>query len=140
LTDDILVKVDRMSMAPSLEARVPLLDHKVMELAAAIPTNLKLKGFSTKYILKKAVWDILPHEILTRGKEGFSIPIKNWIKQELRPLLEDTLSQTRLKKRGLFQPDYVQRLIGEHLEGRENHSHRLWALMMVEIWHQAYID
>ncbi len=140
LTDDILVKVDRMSMAPSLEARVPFLDHKVMEFAAMIPSHLKLKGFTTKHILKKAVWDILPHEILTRGKEGFSIPIKNWLTQELRPLLEDTLSESRLKQRGYFQPAYVRQLIREHLDGQENHSHRLWALMMVEIWHQAYID
>jgi asparagine synthase (glutamine-hydrolysing) len=129
-----------MSMAPSLEARVPFLDHKVMEFAAAIPSSLKLKGLTTKHILKKAVWDLLPKDILTRGKEGFSIPIKNWLMQELRPLLEDTLSETRLKQRGYFQPAYVQYLIREHLDGKENHSHRLWALMMVEIWHQAYID
>lgn len=140
LTDDILVKVDRMSMAPSLEARVPFLDHHVMEFAAAIPSRLKLKGLTTKHILKKAVWDIVPREILTRGKEGFSIPIKNWLAQELRPLMEDTLSETRLEQRGYFQPAYVRQLITEHLDGRENHSHRLWALMMVEIWHQAYID
>ena len=140
LTDDILVKVDRMSMAPSLETRVPFLDHKVMEFAATIPTSLKLKGLTTKYVLKKAVADLLPQEILTRGKEGFSIPIKNWIMQELRPLLLDTLSEKRIKQRGYFQPQYVQHLIQEHLDGKENHSHRLWALMMVEIWHQVYLD
>lgn len=140
LTDDILVKVDRMSMAPSLEARVPFLDHKVMEFAAAIPTSLKLKGLTTKYILKKSVADLLPEKILTRGKEGFSIPIKNWIMNELRPLLLDTLSEKRVKKRGYFQPQYVQQLVQEHLDGRENHSHRLWALMVFEIWHQMYID
>ena len=140
LTDDILVKVDRMSMAPSLEARVPFLDHKVMEFAAAVPTSLKLKGLTTKYILKKAVSDMLPEKILTRGKEGFSIPIKQWIRQELRPLLLDTLSETRIKQRGYFQPAYVQRLVQEHLDGRENHSHRLWALMVFEIWHQMYLD
>ena len=140
LTDDILVKVDRMSMAPSLEARVPFLDHKVMEFAATIPTSLKLKGLTTKYILKKAVSDLLPDKILTRGKEGFSIPIKNWIMQELRPLLLDTLSESRVKKRGYFRPEYVQQLVQEHLDGRENHSHRLWALRVFEIWHQMYID
>ncbi len=140
LTDDILVKVDRMSMATSLEARVPFLDHKVMEFAATIPGSLKLKGLTTKYILKKAVSNILPQEILTRGKEGFSIPIKNWIMQELRPLLLDTLSESRIKKRGYFRPEYVQQLIQEHLSGKENHSHRLWALMVFEIWHQMYID
>jgi asparagine synthase (glutamine-hydrolysing) len=140
LTDDILVKVDRMSMATSLEARVPFLDHKVMEFAATIPGSLKLKGLTTKYILKKAVADLLPPQILTRGKEGFSIPIKNWIMQELRPLLLDTLSESRIQKRGYFRPEYVQQLIQEHLEGKENHSHRLWALMVFEIWHQMYLD
>jgi asparagine synthase (glutamine-hydrolysing) len=140
LTDDILVKVDRMSMAPSLEARVPFLDHKVMEFAATVPGSLKLKGLTTKYILKKAVADLLPPQILTRGKEGFSIPIKNWIMQELRPLLLDTLSESRLKKRGYFRPEYVRQLVQEHLDGKENHSHRLWALMVFEIWHQMYID
>lgn len=140
LTDDILVKVDRMSMAPSLEARVPFLDHKVMEFAATIPTCLKLKGLTTKYILKKAVSDLLPEKILTRGKEGFSIPIKNWIMQELRPLLLDTLSEERIRKRGYFQPHYIQHLVQEHLNAKENHSHRLWALMVFEIWHQMYID
>ena len=140
LTDDILVKVDRMSMAPSLETRVPFLDHRVMEFAAAIPPRLKLRGLTTKYILKQAIADLLPAQILTRGKEGFSIPIKNWLRRELRPLLTDTLSEERVRRRGYFQPAYVQQLVQEHLAGRENHSHRLWALMMVEIWHQAYID
>jgi asparagine synthase (glutamine-hydrolysing) len=140
LTDDILVKVDRMSMATSLETRAPFLDHKVMEFAATIPGSLKLKGLTTKYILKKAVSNLLPQQILTRGKEGFSIPIKNWLTQELRPLLLDTLSENRLKQRGYFQPEYVQQLIREHLDGKENHSHRLWALMVFEIWHQIYID
>ena len=140
MTDDILVKVDRMSMAPSLEARVPFLDHKVMEFAAKIPTRLKLKGLTTKYILKKAVNDLLPEKILVRGKEGFSIPIKNWLMNELRPLLLDTLSEERVTKRGYFQPAYVKQLVQEHLDGKDNHSHRLWALMMFEIWHQNYID
>ncbi len=140
LTDDILVKVDRMSMAPSLEARVPFLDHRVMEFAAKIPTSMKLKGLTTKYILKKAVSDLLPEKILTRGKEGFSIPIKNWLMNELRPLLLDTLSEERIRRRGYFQPHYIQHLIQEHLNGKENHSHRLWALMVFEIWHQMYID
>jgi asparagine synthase (glutamine-hydrolysing) len=111
-----------------------------MEFAATIPTSLKLKGLTTKYILKKAVADLLPQEILTRGKEGFSIPIKNWLMQELRPLLLNTLSEKRITQRGYFQPQYVQRLIRQHMDGKENHSHRLWALMMFEIWHQVYID
>ncbi len=140
MTDDILVKVDRMSMATSLETRVPFLDHKVMEFAAAIPTHLKLKGLTTKYILKKSVNDLLPEKILLRGKEGFSIPIKNWIMNELRPLLLETLSEERITKRGYFQPAYVKQLVQEHLDGKDNHSHRLWALMMLEIWHQNYID
>lgn len=140
LTDDILVKMDRMSMAPSLEARVPFLDHKVMEFAATIPTSLKLKGLTRKYILKQAVSDMLPEKILTRGKEGFSIPIKNWLMHELRPLLLETLSEERVKRRGYFQPNSIRQLVQEHLTGKENHSHRLWALMVFEIWHQMYLD
>lgn len=139
LVDDILVKVDRMSMAVSLEARVPFLDHRVVEFAATIPSRLRLKGNQTKYVLKKAMVDILPREILNRGKEGFSIPIKNWLKNELKPMMLDTLSENRLRQDGFFEPKYVARLIDDHLNGVENHSHRLWALMMFTQWHDIYM-
>jgi asparagine synthase (glutamine-hydrolysing) len=142
LVDDILVKVDRMSMATSLEARVPFLDHRVVEFSATIPSQLKLAGLShqkTKYILKKAMENILPHEIIYRGKEGFSIPIKNWLKNELKPMLLDVLSPERIKSEGFFNPEYVEQLKREHFQNIENHSHRLWALMMFGIWYDNYI-
>lgn len=142
LVDDILVKVDRMSMATSLEARVPFLDYRVVEFSATIPSQLKLAGLShqkTKYILKKAMENILPPEIIYRGKEGFSIPIKNWLKNELRPMLQEVLSPEKVKSEGFFNPEYIEKLKREHFGNLENHSHRLWALMMFGIWYDNYI-
>jgi len=138
LVDDILVKVDRMSMATSLEARVPFLDHRVVEYSFSIPGDLKVKGAKRKYILKKSMEGLLPREILTRGKEGFSIPIKNWLRRELKDLMLDVLSAEKIKRQGLFDVQYVQRLVDEHLRGVENHSHRLWALMMFELWFDLF--
>ncbi|MDZ7291253.1 MAG: asparagine synthase (glutamine-hydrolyzing) [candidate division KSB1 bacterium] len=139
LCDDIMVKVDRMSMATSLEARAPFLDYRVVEYAAAIPSALKIRGTKTKYILKKAMAHLLPQEIITRGKEGFSIPIKNWLRQELRAMMLDILSPARIRRDGFFDADYVQKLVNEHLQGVENHSHRLWALMVFSIWRDQYL-
>lgn len=140
LCDDILVKVDRMSMANSLEARVPFLDHKFVEFVATIPSRMKLNGFKSKYILRKAMERILPKEILYRNKQGFSIPIKNWLKDELKPLMEDMLSPKRIRREGLFNPEYIDRLKAEHLSGVANHSHRLWSLMVFEIWQDLYLQ
>lgn len=139
LCDDIMVKVDRMSMATSLEARAPFLDYRVVEYAATIPSALKIRGTQTKYILKKALAPLLPPEIIHRGKEGFSIPIKNWLRAELRPMMLDLLSPTRMRRDGFFNADFVQQLVNEHLQGVENHSHRLWALMVFCIWRDQYL-
>ncbi len=139
LCDDIMVKVDRMSMAASLEARAPFLDYRVVEYAATIPGALKIRGAQTKYILKKAMAPLLPPEIINRGKEGFSIPIKNWLREELRPMMLDILSPARMRRDGFFNADYVQNLVNEHLQGVENHSHRLWALMVFSIWRDRYL-
>ncbi len=139
MVDDILVKVDRMSMAASLEARVPFLDHRFVEFSATIPSNLKLKGKTTKYLLKKAMADLLPPEILGRGKEGFSIPIKNWLKTDLKPLMMDVLSQEKISNEGFFNPVHVEKLKNEHLQNKENHSHRLWAMMVFGIWQDIYL-
>ena len=139
MVDDILVKVDRMSMANSLEARVPFLDHRLVEFAAGVPSDLKLRGMTTKYLLKKAMESKLPSSVINRRKEGFSIPMKNWLKEELRPMMGDYLSESRLKDGGFFNPRYVQRLMREHLEGSANHAHQLWSLMMFEIWKEKYI-
>jgi asparagine synthase (glutamine-hydrolysing) len=140
LVDDILVKVDRMSMATSLEARVPFLDHRVVQKAFEIPGDWKIRGKDTKYILKKAMRDLLPREILYRDKQGFSIPIKNWIREELREMMLDVLNERKLAQQGYFNPAYVNRLIEEHLSGKENHSHRLWALMMFELWCEKFLS
>ncbi|MFZ5516435.1 MAG: asparagine synthase (glutamine-hydrolyzing) [Candidatus Zhuqueibacterota bacterium] len=140
LVDDILVKVDRMSMATSLEARVPFLDYRFVEFAGSVPGHYKLQGRKTKLILKQAMADLLPQEILTRGKEGFSIPIKNWLKNELKPMMMDTLSPEKIKREGFFDPTYVQQLKNEHLSGKENHSHRLWALMIFGRWYDLYMQ
>lgn len=139
LVDNILVKVDRMSMATSLEARVPFLDHRFVEFAATIPSAMKLKGKSTKYLLKKAMGDLLPNEILTRGKEGFSIPIKNWLKTDLKDLMMDVLEPSKVKREGFFNPEYVEKLKDEHLKDKENHSHRLWSMMVFGIWQDIYL-
>jgi len=139
LVDDILVKVDRMSMANSLEARVPFLDHRFVEFAATIPGSLRLNGKRTKHILKSTLQRELPMQIIERGKEGFSIPIKNWIKNELKPLMLDSLSESNVRQKGFFEPAFVNRLVKEHLQGEENHSHRLWALMVFHMWHDLYM-
>jgi asparagine synthase (glutamine-hydrolysing) len=140
LVDDILVKVDRMSMATSLEARVPFLDYRFVEFAATIPGEYKMQGKKTKVILKQAMEELLPKEILYRGKEGFSIPIKNWLKKELKPLMMDTLAPEKIKREGFFNSEYVDKLVNEHLKGAENHSHRLWALIIFGRWYDLYMS
>jgi asparagine synthase (glutamine-hydrolysing) len=140
LVDDILVKVDRMSMATSLEARVPLLDYRIVELALNLPPHLKLKGQETKVILRRIMDKRLPKEVLNKGKEGFSIPMKHWLQGELRPLMSDLLAPNTVRRRGYFNPDAVAQWQAEHISGRGNHSHRLWALMVFELWHQHIIS
>ena len=139
LVDDILVKVDRMSMANSLEARVPFLDHRFVEFAATLPGSLRLNGKRTKHILKASLERELPNQIINRGKEGFSIPIKNWMKNELKPMMLDSLSESNVREKGFFDPKFVNRLVDEHLKGEENHSHRLWALMVFHMWYDLYM-
>ncbi len=139
LVDDIMVKVDRMSMAVSLEAREPLLDHKLVEFAFRLPGDLKLRRGTTKWIFKKTMERLLPQENIWRNKEGFSIPIKHWLKTDLRRLLLDTLNEARLRREGLFHPGPIQAMIEAHLTGRENYSHQLWALLVFHIWKDKYL-
>jgi asparagine synthase (glutamine-hydrolysing) len=140
LADDILVKVDRMSMATSLETRAPFLDADVMELAFSMPGNFKLRNGERKWILKRALHGVLPERILTRRKEGFSIPMKNWLRGELEPLMRGLLSPAAIAARGLFEPAEVTRLMDHHLAGRQNHAHTLFPLMVFERWCQAHLD
>jgi asparagine synthase (glutamine-hydrolysing) len=140
LPSDILTKVDRMSMAASLEARVPLLDHKLIEFVTQIPTALKLKGLETKYIFRKAVVGIVPGEILNRPKQGFGVPINEWINLQLRDKIHETLSDKRALERGYFDAKYIKVLLDEHAAKRRDHSYSLWILYMLELWHREYLD
>ncbi|MEN8222004.1 MAG: asparagine synthase (glutamine-hydrolyzing) [Acidobacteriota bacterium] len=139
LVDNILVKVDRMSMATSLEARVPLLDYKMVEFAFSLPENLKLRGNTTKYFMKEALRGILPDEIIDRRKEGFSIPIKNWLKTDLKDLMMEYLSEKRVKESGLFNYKSINNMINEHLNNKQNHAHRLWSLILFNIWREKFL-
>jgi asparagine synthase (glutamine-hydrolysing) len=134
LADDILVKVDRMSMATSLETRAPFLDVDVMALAFSMPGDLKIRDGERKWILKRAMRGVLPDRVLTRKKEGFSIPMKNWLRRELQPLMRSLLSPERIADRGLFDCDEISRMVETHVAGRENHAHTLFPLMVFERW------
>jgi asparagine synthase (glutamine-hydrolysing) len=134
MAEDILTKVDRAAMAVSLETRAPFLDPRVGQFAASIPVEYKLKGRKGKYVLKKAVGDLLPRNILNRPKKGFGIPIADWLKGRLKPLLHDMLAPQRIKNQGLFNADYVQKLITEHETGKASHHKELWTLLVFELW------
>jgi asparagine synthase (glutamine-hydrolysing) len=140
LVDDILTKVDRMSMAVSLEARVPLLDFRIVELAVNLPARMKITQGDTKRIFKKAMAKRLPVDVLQKPKQGFSIPIKHWLRDSLKPMMTDLLSQQRIRQRGYFNEDCISGWVDEHLNGLQNHSHKLWALMVFEIWNQQFMD
>jgi asparagine synthase (glutamine-hydrolysing) len=140
LANDILVKVDRMSMANSLEVRSPLLDHKVIEFAAALPSALKFRRTTSKYLLRRHLEPFLPAAFVHRPKQGFSIPLAHWLRTQLKELGFDLLLSRRTGDRGYFVPATVQELWQAHQDGRRDHSHRLWALMMFELWHRTFID
>ncbi len=139
LVDDILVKVDRMSMATSLETRVPLIDHKIVEFLFKLPGHLKLHGQETKWLFKKTMERLLPRENIYRKKEGFSIPIKHWLKTDLRDLMSDTLHEKAIKEDNLFNFSHVKNLMDLHLAGKKNFSHQLWSLLIFEIWKKKYL-
>jgi len=140
LPDDLLVKVDITSMANSLEVRAPFLDHLLMEYAASLPPSLKIRGAEKKYILKRAMADLLPAEILSRPKQGFIVPVDSWFRHALKEMAYDTLLDSRSAHRGYFRPGAVQRLLDEHQTGRRNWHRQLWTLLMLELWHRAFID
>ena len=138
LPENILPKVDLMSMATSLEARVPYLDNDVIDLALSIPADLKVRGGVRKWILKKAFEGRLPEQILSRGKEGFSMPMKNWLNGAWNPLMHELLSDSSLTEEGIFDARYISQLMKEHETGTQNHSHTLWALMVYHLWRDRY--
>lgn len=140
LPGDILTKVDRMSMAVSLEARVPLLDHKLIEFVTRIPASMKMAGLETKHLFKRAVADLVPAEVLNRPKQGFGVPIQQWINQQLRERIRDTLNDPRTLQRGYVARSHVEILLDEHERGRRDHAMALWALLMLELWHRRFVD
>ena len=140
MVDDILTKVDRMSMAVSLEAREPLLDHRLLEFAATVPASLKIRDGRGKYLLRKALRRRVPAEILERGKHGFEAPIGEWLRGPLAPMTDALLTDGRLRDRGIFDGREVARLWTEHRARRADHRHRLWQLIMLELWFRRFVD
>ena len=138
LVDDILAKVDRASMAYSLEARVPLLDHRIVEFAARLPMEHKVRGGGTKHLLRKILYRHVPRELIDRPKMGFGIPVNRWLRNELRTLLAEYLNEERVRKEGFLRPEGVERVVREHLSGRRDHQYRLWALLMFAMWVERY--
>src|SRR6267142_1767834 len=139
LADQTLVAMDRASMAAGLEVRAPFLDPALIELAGRIPGGLKLRGWTTKYILKRAFAGTLPTAIVQRRKQGLGVPIAAWLRGPLRGVMETRLAPARVRHRGLFEATAVTRLVAEHLDGRRNHRKILWALMMLDAWCDHYL-
>jgi asparagine synthase (glutamine-hydrolysing) len=139
LSDNCLVKVDRMSMANSLEVRVPLLDKDLVTLAFDVPSTLKIRGGETKSVLKRIAARRLPHDCVYRPKEGFSIPMKHWLGTRFRPILEDLLNPRRVRQDGIFESPTLERLKQEHWSGQANHSHVLWSLIVFHAWKQRWL-
>lgn len=140
LPNDLLVKVDIASMANSLEARSPLLDHKVIEFAASLPQHIKLKSTETKSLLKRVAAKLVPAEVIYRKKMGFGVPIGHWFRGEMKEFLRENLLSERFANRGLFKQDVIQRLVHEHTNSEKDHVWQLWTLLMLELWFQRFID
>lgn len=140
LPDDLMVKVDVASMAHSLESRSPLLDHVFMEWAMTIPESVKMAGGVTKALFKKAMEPYLPQDLLYRPKMGFGCPVDHWFRAELKEMAYDLLLSTSATQRDIFQKNYVERLLAEHVSGKYNHQTRLWALLMLELWFRMWVD
>ncbi|MBI2841627.1 MAG: asparagine synthase (glutamine-hydrolyzing) [Acidobacteria bacterium] len=135
----MLPKVDRMSMANSLEVRAPLLNHTLVKYVARIPHELKLHGLTTKYLLRRSMRGLLPSKILRRGKKGFNIPVAKWLAGPLRELAESLLSPERLSRSGFFNPSYVRTLLDEHMTGRKDNRKLLWTLLAFQLWHERWM-
>jgi asparagine synthase (glutamine-hydrolysing) len=140
LEGDILYKVDRASMASSLEVRVPFLNREVVDFATALPIELKLRGITTKYLLKKSMASKLPQAVIKRPKKGFNMPVAHWINYEWRDLVLDMMSEKRIKRQGLFNYDYVKHLLDEHFARRRDNRKMLWTLLMFQMWYHKYIE
>jgi asparagine synthase (glutamine-hydrolysing) len=140
LPEDVLTKVDRMSMAHSIESRVPLLDNEVVAFAATLPSAMKIRENRRKHVLKAVAAALLPAEILNRRKQGFGVPLGAWFRGNLRELFSDTLLSPASLQRGYFEPVFVRQMVSEHLSGKRDHTLRLWQLVVFERWHRQYVD
>ena len=139
LAEDILAKVDRASMAVSLEVRAPFLDPELVGFVNSLPAEMKIRGLTTKYILKRALKGLLPPEILNRQKKGFGIPVGLWLRGELRDLMLSLLEPGKIRREGIFNPEHITSLIGEHCAGKRDNRKQLWTLIMFELWRQNYL-
>ncbi|HTH50720.1 MAG TPA: asparagine synthase (glutamine-hydrolyzing), partial [Pyrinomonadaceae bacterium] len=140
LPNDLLVKVDIASMANSLEARSPFLDHKVIEFAASLPEHIKMRGMRPKYLLKKVAARLVPREVVYRRKMGFGVPVGRWLRGEMSGFLRDTLLSERSLSRGIIRPEKMHQYVDEHIAGTQDHSFQVWSLLMLELWCQRFID
>jgi len=140
LPDDLLALTDRMSMAASIECRAPLVDYELVELASRVPSSLKVRGLTMKYLLKKAVAPWLPREVIKRKKRGFGAPVGGWLRRDLKPLVNDLLSEEQVGRRGLFHWPAVQQLIKAHQEQRSDYTDHIFALIALETWCRIYLD
>ncbi|REJ75485.1 MAG: asparagine synthase (glutamine-hydrolyzing) [Acidobacteria bacterium] len=140
LPNDLLVKVDIASMANSLEARSPFLDHKVIEFAASLPEELKMRRIATKSLLKKVASQLVPREVIYRPKMGFGVPIGNWFRGELKGFIRDILQSNEARSRGLFKQEEVDRMTEEHVSAKKDHTFQIWSLLMLELWFQKFVD
>jgi asparagine synthase (glutamine-hydrolysing) len=140
LPNDYLVKVDVASMKVALELRSPFLDTEIAALAGAIDPRMKVRRGRQKYLLKKLAERYLPHDVIYRPKRGFSLPLKHWLRQDLRPTIERWLPDGAGVKNGWFRREYVQQIVAEHMSGAVEHTHRLWALLWLELWHRMFVD
>jgi asparagine synthase (glutamine-hydrolysing) len=141
LVGDILTKVDRMSMAASLEVRVPLLDHEMVEWATRLPVKYKVRDGQRKFLLRKLALKVgVPAEVLDRPKRGFAMPLAKWLREELRPMLLDLLSESTVQECGYLRPNAVDQVVQDHLSEKRDNSGILWQLLMFECWHRNYLS
>lgn len=139
LPDDLLMKVDKMSMAWSLESRVPFLDHRLVEFAYCLPYSLKIRGWQQKYLFRKSMGRILPPEIQRRKKHGFSVPIELWLKQDLREMMRDLLLNSSAAKQGIWNQAYIETLVGDFLSGKRTNGRLIWNIFIFELWYRVFI-
>jgi asparagine synthase (glutamine-hydrolysing) len=140
VSDHNLVMTDRMSMACSLEVRSPFVDPQVIEFAARLPTNMKIRRRQLKYLLRKVAARYIPAELVSLPKQGFGFPVGRWMRSDLKKLVIGRLANSHFVDAGIFRADYLQRIVQEHMTGKKDHSYRLWLLLSLEIWHDIYLQ